>query len=163
MSSRAGSPKYPAPLKAWAVSLAADQGIAEASRATKVPKATISDWSKKAGVQPFVEHAARERTRHARVELERKRAEGQVRRQEQLEQVSDLGLAATLRELASPSPATRLSEIVGAWTRAHHDLALIRGEATETVDVTALLEKISKISGASGALDATAKDGQACS
>lgn len=135
-TARPRASKYPEPVRRWALSIAGEKGLAEAHRETEVPKPTIERWAKAAGVEVFVEQAAREKTEHARTERERLLAEKQLARVDALLRVSELSLAEQVRLLESTDATVKdLPGVVGAGTRALHDLRLETDQATENVGV----------------------------
>ena len=131
-----GHKPYPEGVRRWAVSIAAAKGVPAAKDETGVPKATIHRWAKELGVEVFSELSAVEQTRHASIARQAQLAQAAVERVDLLAKVSKLGLEEAARILeAHEAGPEHLSGVVGAFTRAHHDLRLEQGESTENVGV----------------------------
>ncbi len=125
--------------------LAAGETLGAASRAEGVPKVTAQGWAAAAGVeQP--KGKTTEQTANARAERARRLEQAQDRGQAGLTVVRELALAATIGKLRGLQDAqgrfddAKLAEVtmrdlVGAWTRAGHDLALLTGQATANAEV----------------------------
>lgn len=128
-----------------AVALAAEKGLAEASRLTSIPKSTIKGWAKADGISVASEQLQQqvERATTMSVAMRRQRiAETKERVTVLLAAVAELGARAQIDLLKSGQFS--LAEAVGATTRAIHDLQLLEGNATEiTQEVSA--EELAKI------------------
>ncbi len=114
-------------------------GIADTHRATGIPKQTLSAWAKAAGIEAG--RTGAEKTADANAcrwanqkkevtgllgQVAIRSAQVQMAVLEQIQKdFNEAGVNGIKLDLA------RLSEIVGAGTRAIHDLQLLAGEATE--------------------------------
>lgn len=111
-----------------ALELYAEHGAAHAARVTGIPVGTIKAWSSRgAAVLPRAE--AQERVIEAR---KRDAADRRSALIEKLSQVAELGVDATLAMLNGEGVPLR--DVVGAWTRAIHDLQLLSGDATQRTE-----------------------------
>lgn len=131
--------------RADALDVFARDGLAAAHHATGIPKGTISYWATEAGITERSETknntAAQHATAAASEGRRRQLDESRDRRAVMLAGVAELALGRTLDLLRAVDPETGkpaeipVRDLVGIWTRAGHDLALITGEATENHDV----------------------------
>jgi hypothetical protein len=122
-SARKPGQPYDAEAKAKALAVLEAEGMAEAHRRTKVPKATLSRWAKAAGVD--LEGAAQDRTRAAAATVRARAAEVTVGTVAQLEahvaQAGDLlatvagvnALAARLIAQVDPAKVKRVANLGG--------------------------------------------------
>lgn len=115
--------------------------VHEVFQATGVSKPTLSRWAKAAGIDTL--HT--ERTAQAVAAQAMSYAEMVAQLVPLLGNIAAVGAKATLARLellfanGVPSPEdlkeADLAKIVGAWTRAIHDLQLLSGKATESFDM----------------------------
>lgn len=115
--------------KAAALDLYAQHGAAEAAKATGIPSGTIKAWAHR---QPALQLRQQETTRTAIViAKERQRRTIEERRARMLEllaEIAELGAEREIDLLADPNVSLR--DVVGARTRAIHDLQLLSGGVT---------------------------------
>lgn len=120
--------------RAEALDLYGTEGLAEARRRTGIPKSTIVGWARDAGVDHAAERSAdKEQTAAATAELAVVLDQSRERRTLQLATVAELSLErlVTILEDAALVGAISPRDLVGIFTRANHDLALLTGQATE--------------------------------
>lgn len=163
MTTRTGARSWPDDVRDRTLTVYTDQGLAAAARTTGVPKSTIRRWAAAAGVTHDTARAAaqtREATAAALVanefnaakaaelhlqaaaqngllaaQLERMILDAAVAvAREAKESVLGSASGAALGRLSAAMAGPRLTEVVGARTRAVHDMRLLSGEATETAD-----------------------------
>lgn len=131
-------------LRAEAVRLVAETGLAEATRRTGLARSSISRWAKAAGVDGVGVSIARNREA-VLVAAERRRrvlADHDERAVTLLTAIRDLALQKTVQHIKDGAMDTR--SLIGAWTRATHDLQLLTGKETERggqVDVNVRVEQ----------------------
>lgn len=141
--------KWTADQRAQALDVLESEGLAAAHQATGVPKPTILRWEAEAGPvrrthpdQPIpaagelVDVPARSGTKEteaATAERRRKLDAARENRAILLSAAASKALTRTLERLDDPDVALR--DLVGVWTRAEHDLALITGHATEHAEI----------------------------
>lgn len=122
-----------------AVGVAAEKGLAEASRELDIPKSTIKTWAKARGVDVADEKVQAQIERATTMSVatrQQKIAEAKERAAVLFAAIVELGAHAQIDLLKSGQ--FTLSEAVGATTRALHDLQLLEGNPTEiTEDITA--------------------------
>lgn len=127
----------PPDLRAEAVRLATQVGQGEAARRTGLARPSISRWAKEAGVDTA--NASMTRNREAVLAAAERRkkllAEANERAVQLLTVARDAALQKTVEIIQAGGDVT-VHELVGVWTRAGHDLALLEGQATERVDMT---------------------------
>jgi hypothetical protein len=149
---------YSAEVRAGALDLIRAEGIAAAHRGTGIPKSTLSRWAVEAGVRDVPNH---EKTAAATAARLRYVEEAKSRLTEILAAVAETGARLELtildprHELARPDlphwvdedtgeahpvVGARLDQIVGARTRAIHDLNLLTGQATANAAIVVRLE-----------------------
>lgn len=162
MSSARPRRRYSKAEREQALALLAELGLAAAHRQTGVPKPTLARWSADAGVTKHsdTERNARQ-TEAARAARARTVEETRAELVELLSAVAVTGAQLELTLLdpshalarerfpyivdedtgeAHPMLAARLDQIVGARTRAIHDLNLLTGKATSNAAVVVRLE-----------------------
>ena len=106
-----------------ALRLYAEEGLAAAVKATGIPKGTIGGWASERGIRTFgSERTAAATAAHLASVEERKAALA-----EKLLEVAELGVQVEVRLLQGEAS---LRDVVGARTRAIHDLQLLTGAAT---------------------------------
>lgn len=132
--------------RAAALDLVPKIGLAKAARQLKIPKSTLGGWCKDAGVPTSTEES--------RAQTVAATAESILTRREQvaktranlvgaLAEIAELGAAVETARLKTAlenagrgeMDLTRLSEVVGARTRAIHDMELLDGRATDRTEV----------------------------
>ena len=119
--------------KAEALELFALHGKSEAARITGISAGTIGAWASRAGVATVAADVTRAATA---VSAERRRfaaEEFRTRMVEQLATIAETAAAKELEVLRKDKPS--LDKIVGARTRAIHDLQLLTGQSTANVNV----------------------------
>lgn len=144
--------------RADALDLVARAGIAAAHKELGIPRPTLSTWASEAGVVPNSRNA--QRTEEAREEALRRADERRTELVTLLSEVAvegarlELGILNPRHELAGdvrvyvdedtgtahPYSPARLDQIVGARTRAIHDLNLITGQATANAALIVRIE-----------------------
>lgn len=108
--------------KTEALAIYAEQGPTAAQAATGISKGTVTKWAQAAGI----ETVASERNAKAVAAV---KANHEVRKSalaEKLMQIAEAGAARELEVIGK----SQLRDVVGARTRAIHDLQLLSGEAT---------------------------------
>jgi len=155
--------KYTAADREAGLAALTELGLAEASRRLDIPKPTLTRWAVDAGVRSEHSEAEtnRRRTEAARAARSRTLEETRAELTELLSAVALTGARLELTLLdpahdlardrlpfvvdedtgeAHPLIAARLDQIVGARTRAIHDLNLLTGQATSNAAVVVRLE-----------------------
>lgn len=122
-------------LRSEAIRLSAEHGIAEAVRRTGLARTSIARWAVQAGVDTVAVTTAKNREALLAAAGRRKAqlAEANERAVALLTTARDVALQKTVDTIKSGGDIT-VHELVGVWTRATHDLALISGEATERIE-----------------------------
>ena len=118
--------------KAEALALYAEVGAAEAARRTGIKRGTLVSWASRAGVATDAAANLRAATE---VAIERRRYVAAEFRSQMLDSLAEIATKAAAAELdrIAGSKAS-LHEIVGARTRAIHDLQLLSGDATSRTE-----------------------------
>lgn len=114
--------------KAAALALYAEQGPAEVERQMGIPKATVCNWGRAAGVETVRNERTAAAVEAVKVDAAARKA-GLV---DKLLRLADAALDVELAKLVGSD----LRDVVGARTRAIHDLQLLSGEATGRTEVT---------------------------
>lgn len=126
---------------------------AQASDATGIPKRTIADWAKAAGITTTTAQA-RAKTEAARAHLALTVEERRAARIAKLNRIADLAADLELDILADDERPS-LRDVVGARTRAIHDAELLAGRATSrTESVTQLDAELEELTAALAGNDA---------
>lgn len=115
----------------------AGETLGAAARAEGVPKVTAQGWVAAARVEQSTPKGAAEQTAKARAARQRQLEAGLERRVDRLSALAELALDAVVERLKDEEwlAVITVRELVGAFTRANHDLALLTGKPTETADV----------------------------
>lgn len=114
--------------RAEALALYAVHGKAETARLTGIAEGTLGAWASRAGVATVAADVTRAATA---VAAERRRYVAEEFRAQMVERLAEIASAASEAELRRiAGEKATLHEIVGARTRAIHDLQLLSGEAT---------------------------------
>lgn len=121
--------------KAHALELYAEHGKAEAARMTGISAGTIGAWASRAGVATGAAENLRAATAVATARRTFVAEEFRARMVETLAQVAERAAAKELERLAGSKAS--LHEIVGARTRAIHDLQLLSGDPTTRTETVA--------------------------
>lgn len=127
--------------KAEALELYAQHGAAETARRTGISLGTVKSWASRAGVATDAADVTRAATEVASARRSYVAEEFRTQMVETLAQIAETAAQKELQVLASESPS--LDKIVGARTRAIHDLQLLTGAATgrtETIERTPEVE-----------------------
>lgn len=142
-----GTPRlYSQDERAKAMASVVELGLAEAAAQTGIPKSTLHLWCTDAGI-PTSTDEGRQRTEAAT-------AASVVARRQRVEQAKGRMtlILATIAELAARAEIqmiqdgkASLSELVGARTRALHDLQLLSGDATERFDSVDDVESVAAL------------------
>lgn len=114
--------------KAEALELYREHGAAEASRRCGIRSGTIKSWASRAGVATVAADVTRAATEVSSARREYVAEEFRTQMVEQLAAIATTAAAKELAVLNEDSPS--LDKIVGARTRAIHDLQLLTGLAT---------------------------------
>lgn len=123
--------RYTDEQKAEALALYAEHGAAEAARRTGITGHSIRSWARRKGITSQVIHANARATRAAVVRRQRNAEERKVALVAKLGELAELGLDTTLAAIDIAKPGDLdLRAVIGAWTRAIHDLQLLSGGAT---------------------------------
>lgn len=134
--------RYTDEQKAEARAAYEEHGPREAERLTGIPHGTITKWAKASGWEPRFIAKAENAAKRNHYDAEAFRA----RMLELLSEIADTAAKKELEVLADESPS--LEKIVGARTRAIHDVQLLSGQATQRVErianVDAEIEKLSR-------------------
>ena len=127
--------RTPDDVKAAAVAAYTEHGLAEAARQTGLPRASIRYWANEAGVKIVARTSEVNRLAAYESAARRRRlaADAAERTVTLLTVARDLALQQSI-QLVKDGKAS-VHELVGVWTRATHDLALIEGRATERVEI----------------------------
>lgn len=155
-----GAPRHPPEVRARALEVYERDGLATAHRETGVPKPTIARWAREGEVTHDAGAALAQTKAATETSLARRAAHMAAVREQLVSAQATIALtasalevdvlalqrdavkearasevgavsAATLNRLQVLNAGPRLSEIVGAKTRAIHDLLLLEGQATE--------------------------------
>lgn len=133
--------------RAKALADVAELGLAEAAKKTGIPKSTLSHWAGQEGVATVIDEDARKRTEAATAvsQMSRKQRliESENRLTVQLSVIAELAARAEIDILRKGKPT--LNEVVGARTRAIHDLQLLGGKATERTEVVETAEDVASL------------------
>lgn len=136
-----GRTRYTPQQKADALDLYAAHGPAEAERRTGIPKGTIASWASRAGLATVAADVTRAATE---VSAARRHYVAEEFRTQMIETLADIATKAAAKELAIlANEHPSLDKVVGARTRAIHDLQLLTGAATgrtETIERTPEVE-----------------------
>jgi hypothetical protein len=117
------------------------EGLAAAHKATGLPRSTIATWAREDGATPgepagVVAQSAAKRTGPALEARARQLDDARDRRVIALASAAELALGGILNQLREgKADHVPIRDLVGVVTRAHHDLALLTGEATEHLAV----------------------------
>lgn len=130
--------------RAEALAVYAEVGLAGAHQATGVPKATLHRWAKAAGLDTVgaTERSIERNTVAARAAAATRAYVSEEFRTEMVAKLAEIARQAAERELAVLDDSD-LRSVVGARTRAIHDLQLLTGAATgrtETVERDATID-----------------------
>lgn len=120
--------------KAEALALYAEVGKAEAARRTGISAGTIGAWASRAGVATVAADVTRAATDVSAARRTYVAEEFRTQMVEALARVAVFAAAKELERLAGGKAS--LHEIVGARTRAIHDLQLLTGAATGRTELT---------------------------
>lgn len=142
-------------VKQQALELYATEGGAAASAATGVPRGTIKSWASRLGVDPPAAERSKARRDAVVARVERTVAERKVALVTKLGEVAEMGVDWAARMLESGDDLS-MRDVVGAWTRAIHDLQLLAGDATSRTE-TMSGDAQQRIEAATGVLDELAK------
>lgn len=119
--------------------LYAEGGVTFAARETGVPAGTVKSWASRGH-----EVTPRAEQQRARIEaIQRSAEERRAVLLDKLGQVAELGVD-WAKSLLESGDDLAMRDVVGAWTRAIHDLQLLSGEATsrsETVSVDSPIDE----------------------
>lgn len=122
-----------------AVAIAAEKGLANASRELDIPKSTIKGWADDRGIivaDEAMVAKVEKATAMSKATRLQKVEETTGRLQLLFAAIAELGAHAQIEKLKKPGDLSMV-ELVGATTRAVHDLNLLMGKPTEiTEDVT---------------------------
>lgn len=123
---------WPSDIRERAIKLYIEHGAAHASRELGIPSGTIKSWAHRQNAQPL--HHAKNTQATAAAVARRKRSaeERRTRLVELLGEIAELGAEKEL-ELLAGDPALR--DVVGARTRAIHDMQLLAGDVTGRTEV----------------------------
>lgn len=122
--------------RAQALELYAEHGAAAAARTTGIPSGTVKAWASRRGVQPLHRIKNSEGVRAAVERRQRTAEDRRTRLVELLGEIAELGAERELELLSVESVSLR--DVVGARTRAIHDLQLLAGDATSRTEHTGL-------------------------
>lgn len=123
--------------KAEALAIYVAEGVAAAAEKTGIPKGTIAAWAHRTGTQTeFTPEKAAEAVAMARVSIQKRKAA----LAEKLLEVAELGVAVEVEILQSRGAGLR--DVVGARTRAIHDLQLLDGGPTARAEHAGLREEV---------------------
>lgn len=123
---------WPEEVRERAIALAVSEGLPAAQKATGVPRPTVHSWLRARGLSAWSEQSDRERTEAARKAADAALDRYRSNRVTLLTAIGETGMTVTLRRLAGGAEAAAMSEVVGAWTRANHDLRLAMSEVVPT-------------------------------
>lgn len=126
---------WPADDRARALDLFATEGLAAAHQATGIPKGTIRSWAKTDGVPRFTRADDKRTTTAATAEYAEILDRSRERRTLQLATAAELALDRLLTMLEANTVTIPPRDLVGIFTRANHDLALLTNAATENLAV----------------------------
>jgi hypothetical protein len=134
---------YSLETKGKALALVTQVGLARAHHQSGIPKSTLQKWAIKAGIETASPEARKrvEKATQASV-LSRRQTVEEARERMTL-------VLATIAELAGreeirmiQSGRVKLYELVGARTRALHDLQLLTGQATERPEIVESVDDV---------------------
>jgi transposase-like protein len=131
---------YTADEKAAALALYAEAGPTAVQREMGIPSSTVMSWAKGAGVRTM----RNERTASATDAIQADSAKRRANLVHKLVRLADEALDVELGKLANSD----LRDVVGARTRAIHDLQLLSGGATartETVSTVSVDDEVAKL------------------
>jgi hypothetical protein len=117
------------------------EGLAAAHKATGWSKPVIRKWAADAGIKINNEKLlaqTRAATEVSTANRQRRIAEQKERLVDNLVAIADLAIDEQIERLIEGAPDSKLSEVVGAGTRAIHDLQLLTGESTDNVSVAGI-------------------------
>jgi len=124
--------RYTAEQRAQALWLYSQVGPAEAARQTGVNPGTLRSWAHRTGAATVAPEELRNRTGHARARAHATHADFKA---DMIEQLSTVASVAVRREIELvTSDSATLRDIVGARTRAIHDLQLLAGDPTQRTE-----------------------------
>lgn len=123
---------YTAKQKSDALDLVRTEGQAEAARRTGIPLGSIKGWANRAGIT--MEDPAPDSVRMAVMVRRRSLAERKARLLELLGEIAELGAEREL-ELLAMVESNDLRSVVGARTRAIHDMQLLAGDVTARTEM----------------------------
>ena len=117
--------------------VAKGETLGAASRALGVPKVTAQGWVAAAGVERSTPKEAQEQTAAATAARRRQLEDSKDRRAGGLSALAELAIKEVGDRLRDDKRRKEISvrELVGVFTRANHDVALLTGQATEAADV----------------------------
>lgn len=121
--------RYTDEQRAEALELYAEQGPTAVQAAMGIPKATVTNWAKAAGIGTVRNAKTAAATEARTLDLASRR----VVLAEKLQTVAEVATERELQILATPFPELR--DVVGARTRAIHDSQLLSGGATSRHEV----------------------------
>lgn len=125
-----GRNNWSAATKQQALEVYAEHGLLAASEATGVPRGTIKSWASRMGVEPATAERVKARRDATVARVERSLAERRVVLVAKLGEIAELGVDWAAKMLEQGDDLS-MRDVVGAWTRAIHDLQLLSGEATD--------------------------------
>lgn len=136
-----GKPWPPEKRQALVERVQAGETLGAAAKAEGVPKVTAQGWVAAAGVERS--NTKKRQTEAATEARLRQIEESRDRRATALSAVAELGLKETIDRLRDEverrknkqAPTIPTRDLIGAWTRANHDLALVTGHATSNQEV----------------------------
>lgn len=129
---------WPEEVKQRALALYLEGGVASASAATGVPRGTIASWASRACL---VDQQQANTNRSTAAAVERRTRAVEERREvlvAKLGELAELGVDWALERVADPKAEVSLRDVIGAMTRAIHDLQLLSGAATSRPDLSSL-------------------------
>lgn len=113
-----------------------EHGLAVASAETGVPSGTIRSWASRRGVAPATAERTQARRDATVARKERTLAERKVALVAKLGEVAEMGIDWAAKMLEDGDDLS-MRDVVGAWTRAIHDLQLLAGDATSRTETMA--------------------------
>lgn len=126
-------------------------GLAGAAKKHKMPKSTLHSWCVELGIAtstPEQRKTTEAATASSVMARRQKVAQSRERMTLYLATIAELGARAEIEMLnkaIAGKGETRLGEIVGARTRAIHDLALLSGDATERTELVDSVDDVMKL------------------
>lgn len=132
--------RWTAEQRAEALELYEQVGQSEAARRTGIPRGTIGDWARNANLSTAVGAVTdRSDPQKATLAAGLKHASdldaSRDRRMTLLAAAAELSLTRTVNRLREANSTFSDRDLVGIWTRAHHDLQILTGAATENLAV----------------------------